>query len=66
MEKGVSYLLALIITSIILFIIVANIFNTDSPTIAFLLSMIVSHFILEKNEWIIGTINRGLKWWLSQ
>ncbi|MDQ0352503.1 hypothetical protein J2R98_002348 [Alkalibacillus filiformis] len=56
MAKGMPYLFVLIVISIILFFIVTSIFETEAPAITFLLSMIVSHFILEKNEWVIDTL----------
>ncbi|PKR76825.1 short-chain dehydrogenase [Halalkalibacillus sediminis] len=66
MVKGLSYLIVLIIVSTILFLTVSNIFRTDTPTVAFLLSMIVSHLILEKNNWLINMIFRGLIWGFRQ
>ena len=62
MERGLAYLFTLVIVSTLLFLIVANVFKTDTPTIAYLLSMIVGHFILDKNEWVIDSFVRGLKW----
>ncbi|MDV2582041.1 short-chain dehydrogenase [Alkalibacillus haloalkaliphilus] len=56
MARGMTYLFALILLSIILFLILTRIFETEAPAIAFLLSMVVSHFILEKNEWVIDTL----------
>ncbi|KGX87672.1 hypothetical protein N783_09650 [Pontibacillus marinus BH030004 = DSM 16465] len=66
MRKGISYLFVLFIVSTILFLIVTNVFKTYTPTVAYLLSMIVSHLILEKNEWVIDPIIKGLKWGLRQ
>ncbi|WP_017185543.1 hypothetical protein [Alkalibacillus haloalkaliphilus] len=56
MARGMTYLFALILLSIILFFIVTGIFETDIPAITFLLSMIVSHLVLEKNEWVIDRL----------
>ena len=53
MKKDISYLFALIFISILLFLVVSGSFGTANPTTDFLLSMIVSHLILDKNLWIV-------------
>ncbi|MBE4910068.1 short-chain dehydrogenase [Bacillus luteolus] len=53
MKSGIFYFISLIILSTVLFWFVGSLLKTNDPTIAFFLSMIVSHFILEKNEWVV-------------
>jgi hypothetical protein len=52
MEKGIAYTLVLIFLSIVLFLVVTSILKTSYPSIVFFLSIITSHLILEKNQWV--------------
>ena len=61
MKQGISYLFGLILISSLLFWIANNVFDTDNPLIAFFLAMIVSHLILEKNQWLIDFENESEK-----
>ncbi|WP_047983463.1 hypothetical protein [Ornithinibacillus californiensis] len=54
MEKGIAYTLVLIFLSIVLFLVVTSILKTSHPSIVFFLSIITSHLILEKNQWVFG------------
>ncbi|GAA0485121.1 hypothetical protein GCM10008986_07970 [Salinibacillus aidingensis] len=53
MKKGLVYFIALIFLSVFLFRVVAGTLTTSFPTISFFLAMLVSHFILDKNQWIV-------------
>ncbi|MGM0879214.1 MAG: short-chain dehydrogenase [Bacillota bacterium] len=52
MKHNIFYLFALIFLSILIFITVGSSLGSINPTTDFLLSMIVSHLILDKNLWI--------------
>ena len=53
MKQGLPYLFALLFISILLFLVVSGSFGTVNPSTDFLLSMIVSHLIIDKNLWIV-------------
>ncbi|GGM41282.1 hypothetical protein GCM10011351_29340 [Paraliobacillus quinghaiensis] len=53
MKKGIVYLITLIFLSIFLFVVVAGTLKTNFPTISFFLAMLISHFIIDKNQWIV-------------
>lgn len=52
MKKGISYLFLLLTLSYLLFWFLEAEFATNNHMIAYLLAMIVTHFILERNEWL--------------
>ncbi|GAA0329665.1 hypothetical protein GCM10008967_20190 [Bacillus carboniphilus] len=52
MKKGMAYLFLMLTLSYLLFSILATSFGTNNQMIAYLLAMIVTHFILEKNGWL--------------
>lgn len=47
-EPKNKYILMTIIVSICLFLLIANLFKTDIPTTDYLLSLLVSHFLVSK------------------
>lgn len=61
MKRGICYFIGLIIISVSLFWIASNLFHFHTNTlIAFFLAMIVSHLILEKNQWLIDAYKASL------
>ncbi|MET3695897.1 hypothetical protein SAMN05877753_102573 [Bacillus oleivorans] len=52
MKEGLSYLFLLLTLSCLLFWTLANHFGTNTYVLDYLLAMIVTHLILEKNPWL--------------
>ncbi|HWO76739.1 MAG TPA: hypothetical protein VNM69_12690 [Bacillus sp. (in: firmicutes)] len=52
MKEGISYLFLLLTLSYLLFWTLANHFGTNTYVLDYLLAMIVTHLILEKNPWL--------------
>lgn len=47
-ENQLGYVAQVVVVSIVLFMIVENIFGTNDGTISYLLSLIASHFIIKE------------------
>lgn len=54
MEKSLPYFLGLICLSFIIFLIISSSFGSTFPTTDILLSLILSHLIIDKNPTIIS------------
>jgi hypothetical protein len=59
MKKGIAYIIALIVISLILFYTITNWLKTSNPAIVFFLAMIVADKILDKNRWIVEAYEEG-------
>ncbi|WLD94745.1 short-chain dehydrogenase [Alkalihalobacillus sp. AL-G] len=55
-RKGLIRLGLLLVGSIFLFLAVGNILKTNDGSVSYFLSLISTHLILSKNEWIIDFI----------
>ncbi|MFG6117149.1 short-chain dehydrogenase [Halobacillus sp. MO56] len=60
MVKGLIYTISLFTLSVLLFYIVNQALYAEASTIAFFLAMIVSHLILEKNQWFIEVLAKEI------
>ncbi|SEA98931.1 hypothetical protein SAMN05421743_11237 [Thalassobacillus cyri] len=60
MVKGLIYTISLLILSVLLFYIVNQSLLAETSSIAFFLAMIVSHLILEKNQWFIEVLTKEI------
>jgi hypothetical protein len=54
MSRGLTYLVFLFLFSFLLFVCLTKVLGgTNEPVISFLLTLLTTHFILDKNEWIV-------------
>jgi hypothetical protein len=55
MKRGITHFVFLILFSILLFFCVGNIFGIqeEDGAITYLLTLLTSHLILDKNRWIV-------------
>ncbi|RDI39125.1 short-chain dehydrogenase [Falsibacillus pallidus] len=60
MKKGLSYLIPLFVTTLVLFYLVAGWLSTDHPAIVFFLAMMCADKIVEKNGWLIEFYEEGI------
>ncbi|WP_051353088.1 hypothetical protein [Thalassobacillus devorans] len=60
MVKGLIYTISLVVLSVLLFYIVNQALYVEASSIAFFLAMIVSHLILEKNQWFIEVLAKEI------
>lgn len=56
MIKSLIYTFLLFLFSFILFVVVTKTFQTIDGSLTYLLGLIVTHFILEKNYWLIDLL----------
>ncbi|MDQ0160777.1 hypothetical protein J2S77_002784 [Alkalibacillus salilacus] len=66
MKNGLLYILTLLLLSCLIYFLVTNLLANSFPSITFLLSMLVSHFIIERNEWMMTYLAKAGKWALRQ
>ncbi len=65
MKRGIAHIVSILLFSIVLFKIVTSSLHTDNPANSFFLAMIISYLIIEKNQWIVDSFIKIIKYGLK-